>query len=99
MSQQLTLTTPITFPAPPSTLNYHIVRLVLEREPSPRVLIVVQDNNGVQISHLYEGTDASTILSALNTANMSIKSLQQRALERLAADGVLGAGTVTGTVD
>ncbi len=46
----------------------------------------------------YEGSIAMTLLLALNTANLTIKSLERRVLERLIADGLL-AGAVTGLPD
>ncbi len=101
--QTLTLTTPIVFTAPPSVTGYSVVRFLIEKEPFPRVVILVKDNNGQRYEQTYSdehgGTVAAQIISALNTANLTLKSLQHRILERLAADGVLGVGTVTGVPD
>lgn len=44
----------------------------------------------------YEGLDATNALRALNIANLSVKSLHRRLMERLQADGKLPAGTVSG---
>jgi hypothetical protein len=45
-----------------------------------------------------EKTKALNLMIALNKANLTVKSLQRRVLEQLAADGLL-AGSVTGTPD
>lgn len=103
MAQVLSLTSPVVYSAPPSTVSYAVVRLLIERVPFARIVIVVQDNNGTRMEAEYRddqgGTVAAQLISALNTANLSVKSLQERILEKLAADGKLPAGSVTGTPD
>jgi len=44
----------------------------------------------------YTGSEALMMINALNTANLSTKSLRRRILERLQADGVVPVGTITG---
>lgn len=103
MAETLDLTTSITYPTPPPVTRYHVRRVLIEREPFARfaVLVVGDDNTQKQITYSDEdgGTTIATLLAALNTANLSTKSLQRRILERLVADGYLPAGTVTGTPD
>lgn len=48
------------------------------------------------VQRTYDGSDASTIINALNTANLTNNSLRKRILNRLIADGVLPAVTVQG---
>lgn len=103
MAQILSLTTPIPGVTPPTVTGYEVIRFLIERKPVARISIVLDDNTGNRILAEYSdangGTTAATLISALNTANLSVKSLQQRILERLAADGKIPAGTVTGTPD
>lgn len=103
MSQTFTLTAPIVPTVPPSTIGYELGSLFIARKPFPRVVIVVVDNNGNTLQVEYRddsgGTVAAQLISALNTANLTIKSLQQHILERLQADGRIGAGAVSGVPD
>jgi len=65
--------------------------------------VIVVDNVGARIEVNYSDEDGglttATLLAALNTANLSTKSLQKRVLERLIADGKLPPGAVSGTPD
>lgn len=103
MSESLALTSPITFPTPASVNTYRVTMLLIEREPRVRVVVNVTADNGNPIQVVYTdengGSTAANIISALNTANLSTKSLQKRVLEKLVADGFLPAGNVTGTPD
>lgn len=90
--ERLELTDPI---AKASTQHYRVTVLTLDRD-NERVLIRLVANNGDRFEHLYEGTTAVTLMRALNTANLSVRSLNHRILDRLIADGVL-VGTATGT--
>lgn len=47
----------------------------------------------------YGGAMAITLMTALNKANLSTKSLHKRIIEQLQADGRLGAGTINGSPD
>lgn len=42
----------------------------------------------------YTGRDARTMMVNLNTANLAVKSLNQRIIEKLQADGHLGSGNI-----
>lgn len=43
------------------------------------------------------GTTTADLITALNKANLSVKSLERRILERLQTDGRIGTGTISGT--
>lgn len=95
MAEKLTLAAPQTFP---SILDFSVERMDLNRRDS-RIHIEVISNTGVRKEHDYVGADAMTKMIALNKANLSIKSLERRIIEQLQADGVLPAGTISGTPD
>lgn len=96
MSEALTLTTAEVIPEVRTT-DYHVVRLWLGWEEQ-LILIGLRGTNGERKEFRYEGQTATGLMTALNKANLSVKSLQRRILEKLSADGKL-EGTVTGTPD
>jgi hypothetical protein len=100
MAETHVLTSPITYAAPASLTEWRVVRFYIDRGTNtPSVLMVARSNTGIEATALYEGSEASTLISQLNTANLSTKSLQKRILEKMAADGFLSAGAVSGTPD
>lgn len=96
MAEVITLTTPVV-PANPTTSTWKLVKLDLDLENS-YIFMKLKSNTGEVFMHEYDGTKASTLMIALNKANLTVKSLQKRCLEQLIADGIK-LGTVTGTVD
>ena len=92
MSEQLDLTIPVT---PPATLTYRVTVLHLDW-PNGVINITLVDNNGVAKTESYTNAEATTLMGILNTANLSVKSLHKRILEKLVADGKL-SGTISGT--
>jgi hypothetical protein len=60
------------------------------------IFIQVIANTGETRDKSYTGPVGRTLISGLNTANLTTRSLYQRILDRLIADGVI-AGTVAGT--
>lgn len=92
MTETLTLTTPV------SVTGYRVIKLALDW-PGARIGIVVIDPGGVRTELSYDGAIATTLMNQLNTLDMSLLSLHKRILNRLAADGKLPPGTVTGTPD
>ena len=105
MAEVLDLNTPIT---KPSTTTWRVVGLNLSYEPNHSTVGVhLLGSDGLRRSYGYTDYDenqvftgtATALLSALNTANLSVKSLQKRVLERIAADFPVNAGTVSGTPD
>lgn len=75
---------------PPSVTNYKISSLTI----TPSVIdITLADNAGGTVTHTYAD---QAMVQALNTANLSVKSLNRRLMERMIADGKI-AGTISGT--
>jgi hypothetical protein len=100
MAESLVLTAPIVPPTPPTLAEYQVIRFGLDRATSESfVMFVVRSNTGRIVEAKYVGAAADAMISALNTVNLSTKSLQKRILERMVADGFIPAGTVTGTPD
>jgi len=93
--ERLTLTTPK--PLPAQVVGYSVSQLRLTWEPTPQIVIVLKGEDGTYTDQVYEGATATTIMVALNKANLSTRSLTQRIFDRLIADGRL-VGTVTGSV-
>lgn len=95
MPETLTFATPVTAP---SKLTAKLIRLDLQAELQ-YVLIQARANTGEVVEWEERGAAATTLLSQLNTANLTLKSLQRRALEYLATKRPELAGTVSGTPD
>lgn len=93
MAEQLDLTVP---QPQPTLTNYKVASVQLRLLPSPLVQIIVVNNGGGTIVHVYEGPQAQQILSAINTANFTNNSFAKTILNRLVTDGVL-SGSVSGT--
>jgi hypothetical protein len=80
-----------------TTTDYRVVGLLLAREQA-LILVHVRGTNGERKEFRYDGTVAINLMIALNKADLSVKSLERRILERLSADGKL-VGAVTGSPD
>jgi hypothetical protein len=93
MSEQLDLAVPI---VPPTQTSYRLVLLSLDWN-SQAIRIVVQASDGEQVPASYNGATAVSLMTTLNSANLTTSSLQKRVLLKLTADGILPAGTVNGT--
>ena len=91
--EQLDLTTPITGQ---SVTAYKVLSLYMGTSP-PVIDWTVGDNLGGTFSGSYNRTEAATLLSILNTANLTTNSLQKRVITKLQTDGYLPSGTITGT--
>lgn len=94
--EKLTLTTPVS----KTTTEWSIAYFTIDVEQASMV-IAVKDNTGERrvIAYPNATTDAAataTLIGQLNTANLTTKSLRRRILERLQADGHLGAGSFSG---
>jgi hypothetical protein len=104
VAESLTLTNAEVIPAV-STGFYRVVYLAMHWEQS-LIVIHLRGEHGELKEFRYGGstapsaekTKALNLMIALNKANLTVKSLQRRVLEQLAADGLL-AGSVTGTPD
>lgn len=104
MAEILTLTTPIT---PPSTTTYRVRSLFMDPD-APAIKTEFLSNLGETVVWRYVVSDtvtAAQIRVALSFINqgkfMSIqgKSLQRFLIDEAQSRGVLGAGSVSGTVD
>jgi hypothetical protein len=95
VAEQLVLTVAITHP---SQTLWRVSRIVLDRS-NARIHIRVVGNNGEQKEWVYDGAVALTLMNQLNTMDLTVQSLEKRILNRLVIDGVLSAGTITGTPD
>jgi hypothetical protein len=91
--ERVDLTTPET---KPSNTSYRPVRVVLDAD-LPAIEIWLKGDNGEVASCHYTGPTAQALLVALNKADLSTRSLNQRILDRVVADGCL-VGTVAGSV-
>lgn len=111
MPEELILTTPVVPTAPAPTTKYRVSAFTMDLEtmapplvptgqpPEPGLVqIKLKDDTGKYSNYQYTGKQAVNMIQALNTANLTQKSLQKRILEKLSADGLL-PGTVQGTPD
>ena len=94
MAEVITLTIP---PVPAVDVPYRVSAILLDWDEA-KIAIKLVGANGERIGHQYAGDTARTMMRALNTANLSTKSLHRRVIERLIADGVL-SGAISGTPD
>jgi hypothetical protein len=95
MAEQVDLAVPITRP---STTNFKLERLNLDFLTGA-IHIQLLGPNGEALSAVYDANTNPTgasLITALNTANLTSNSLAKRIYTRLIADGYL-AGTVSGT--
>lgn len=100
--ERVTLDAPVK--TDPGATKFRVAQLVLNVQGA-NLSIVLQEvtdagewvPGGKSIEARYEGAAALTLMRALNKADLSTRSLQQRILDRLQADGKLGAGAITGT--
>jgi hypothetical protein len=91
-----TLTTPVVIP---STTTIRVQTLYIDII-TKTITITWLNNKGEVGSATYDTGTVPTgtqIITALNTANLTSNSLIRRVLTRLATDGHIPAGTVTGT--
>ncbi len=93
MAEVVTLTTPIT---PPARTGYTFCRLVLDLEAQV-VQAVVRGTDGVEVHGEWAGATAVGLMTTLNTANLTTNSLVKRVFTKMASDGLIPVGTVSGT--
>src|SRR3954469_5043042 len=101
MPEDMVLASPEVIPQI-TTATYRLVGLSLDWERTT-ILVRLRGANGETKAFTYGGNDPGTspaaktkalnLMTALNTANLPIKSLQRRVLEQLIADGLL-LGTI-----
>lgn len=81
----------------PGTTFYKVLALDLNWG-GKTIEVTLTGADGIQRTFRYSGTMAETMMIALNKADLSVKSLHRRILERLMNDGLL-SGTITGLPD
>jgi hypothetical protein len=89
--EALTLATPIAS----SVLT--VARLILDWEGA--AIYIVLTASGRRFEYSYSGQTATTLMTNLNKANLSTKSLHKRIIEQLVADFPELAGSISGTPD
>jgi len=76
--------------------DYQILSVFIQRAPA-KLVIIYQDNLGNELSDEHTGVDAPALVKFLNTANLSLKSLERLALEHLIAEGKIPTSSITTT--
>lgn len=94
MAEVLTLTVAET---PPSMTTWAVSKLVLDVDAGV-IAARLKSNTGAMFFYREQDADTLAAIVALNKANLTIKSLQRRLLERISAKGAK-VGSVSGTVD
>lgn len=92
MAEQLDFTTPI---VPASRTFYRVQRVTFDWTAAA-IRIDLFGSDGTIVSAAYDGALATSLMTTLNSANLSTVSLHKRILQRLQADGFIPAGTVNG---
>ncbi len=95
MAEQLDLASPEQ--DAPGTVTWKPILLHLDWERAT-IKAGFRGDNGEYTSIGYEGAAATTLMISLNKADLSVKSLQRRVMEKAVADGKL-SGTISGTPD
>ncbi len=81
-----------------SITSYQVSRLELDWQRKTVEIHLIFGSTGEEAIFGYSGDAALTLIKALNTANLSIKSLHRRIIEKLISDGSLN-GSISGTPD
>lgn len=96
--EKIDLTTPEQYPLPTKTVAaWQVTELHLQWRGA-HIGIVLEGPEGERREIHYNGQIATSLMVALNKANLATKSLHKRILEYLVTDGKM-AGTITGAVD
>ena len=96
MAESWSLTVPI-YPGP--SISTYSIRYVHLNWEKAILEIGWKDNQGIKYEHVYKGPTATALMVALNKINLSVKSLHRRIFEQLNADGLLNAGSTSGSPD
>lgn len=100
MAERLNLTNPI---IRPTIISYRISSILLDwdslgDDSGPgTIYIKIVGSDGSSLEFRYDGVIAHNLMSTLNNANLSTKSLQRRILEKLSLDNNNLKGNITGT--
>ena len=90
--EQLDLSVPISISA------YRVIGLNLDWEGATITIFLQSVTTGQKTVYLYQGAEATQLMTGLNKADLTTNSLHKRVLEKLVADGKL-TGTVSGSPD
>ena len=93
MAELVTLATPL-----PALSTYRVNELHLNWG-AQRISIGLVGTNGEALHHHYGSTTATALMNVFNTKNFSSTSLHKEIIKRLQNDGVIGAGTISGSPD
>lgn len=92
MAEILTITSP-----PPQQTTWRVNELYLNWG-AQSIQIGLIGTNGEAKHHSYSEATATSLMNALNKANLTSNSLHKRVIQRLIDDGML-AGTISGSPD
>ena len=92
--EDLTLTTPETRT---SVTKWRLDRLTIDRSAAHVVMVFIEPTTSETRTCEENGAAALSLISTLNTANLTSNSLQKRAITRAQSTGCLAAGTIAGT--
>lgn len=95
MAERLDLTA-LYHPDPRTAADLSVSKIILDWDGQG--LIIVVGKGDVRREFAYNGAQAVTLMTAINKANLTVKSLQRRILEQLVSDGKL-VGTISGAPD
>lgn len=94
--ETVTLTTPIT-----STITAKHVGIVCENLDNSSIYVQIENiSNTTLVTKTYDATTVpagATLLHQLNVGNFSINSMMKAVYNRLITDGIIEAGSVTGS--
>ena len=83
-------------------VEFRVSELVLNIEASTVTVRLAEASDGSfvpggrQIVASYAGAEATTLMRALNTADLSTRSLQRRVVEKLTSDKKIPSGVISG---
>lgn len=80
------------------SVQFRVVHLDLNWKAA-YIVIELEDESGKLHHFSYSNSEALSLMTTLNKANLSTKSLHRRIIEKLQADGKLVNGTITGSPD
>lgn len=86
-------------PLGPNSASMSLASLAFSRYPNWLIHIILKDDQNRLSHYYYRDAAAQTMITALNKANLGVKSLERRVIEQLVSDGKLAAGSVSGSPD
>jgi hypothetical protein len=94
--ERVTLTSPLVT----TVSTMHVGSVLLDLDASRITVVVENPANVVVVIKVYDSTTnptGATLLHSLNIGNFSVNSLMKAVYNRLLTDGVIPAGSITGT--